>query len=134
MALLKSHNHEDDAIKGIGVCPDRVIAQFFTNDPLVAGNETTDNKPGRSIPSMFARMIFFRTAFESVVSSNKIKIGGNDPIPVYQRMVSLCLDVLYLVYKRDSRLTIERWNFADQTAKLGNNPILKEALETQRNT
>lgn len=134
MALLKSHNHEDDAIKGIGVCQNRVIAQFFTNDPLVAGNETTDNKPGRSIPSMFARMIFFRTAFESVVSSNKIKIGGNDPIPVYQRMVSLCLDVLYLVYKRDSRLTIERWNFADQTAKLGNNPILKEALETQRNT
>lgn len=134
MALLKSHNHEDDAIKGIGMCSNRVIAQFFTNDPLVAGNETTDNKPGRSIPSMFARMIFFRTAFESVVSSNNIKIGGNDPIPVYQRMVSLCLDVLYLVYKRDSRLTIERWNFADQTAKLGNNPILKEALETQRNT
>lgn len=134
MALLKSHNHEDDAIKGIGVCQNRVIAPFFTNDPLVAGNETTDNKPGRSIPSMFARMIFFRTAFESVVSSDKIKIGGNDPIPVYQRMVSLCLDVLYLVYKRDSRLTIERWNFKDQTDRLGNNPILKKALETQRNT
>lgn len=135
MALLKSHNQEDvnSQVKGIGTSR-RVESIFFTNDPLASDNNANDNKPGRSIPSMFARMIFFRTAFQSVVESGRININGNDGIPIYHRLVSNCLDILYLLYTRDKRLTVERWNYAMQMFALTNHDILKEALTTQRNS
>lgn len=135
MALLKSHNQEDvnSQVKGIGTST-KVESKFFTNDPLASDNNTNDNKPGRSIPSMFARMIFFRTAFQSVVESGKININGNDGIPVYHRLVSNSLDILYLIYTRDTRLTVERWNYSAQMAALTNYDVLKEALKSQRNS
>ena len=70
---------------------------------------------------MFARMIYFRTAFESV---GEIRIPANKPKPIYNQLVSRCLDVLYLVYSRDPGLTVVRWNKKEQLEKLQQPPVI----------
>lgn len=133
MALLKSYTHDDPQDEVVGIKKSRrVMSSFFTNDPFVEDDSTSINKPGRSIPSMFARMLYFRTAFESI---KEIRIPANKPKPIYNQLVSLCLDVLYLVYSRDSRLEVVRWNRGDQMEKLGEqgNMILREAIDKQCN-
>ena len=134
MALLKSHDTDETngQVKGIGKSTP-VLASFFLNDPLVAGNTVNDNKPGRSIPSMFARMKFFQSAFEAVKQSGKVNIGLHDAPTVYHRMVSACLDIIYLVFKRDSRLKVLRWDYNGQKNLISNNN-LKTAIEAQRNS
>lgn len=78
-----------------------------------------------SIPSPFARMHLFRTAFEFVVNDPQANLRDNT---VYHKMVSQCLDVIELVYNFDKfrqaekQLLIRRWNVAEKLQQLESNP------------
>lgn len=132
MGILKIHDTNEAAgasIKGISKrnlqCSDIVI----NNDALADGDSNSVNKPGTSIPSLFARMLFFRTAFKGVTNIN---IHGNEAVPVYNRIVSLCLDVFELVYSHNPNLRFERWNKNEQIANVKkNNSFLAETLQKQ---
>lgn len=82
-------------------------------DPLSrAGGQA--NKPGSSIPTIFARMLFFRTAFKETVLSDNI----TDLTTVYNQIVSQCFDLLELVFNNDSSLSYIKWNPEDQLDRL----------------
>lgn len=71
-------------------------------------------KVGTSIPTPFARIELFRTAFELVAQP-----GGASP--VYQKLVSDCLDILQLLFERGadaSRFEIINWNFTKEMAEI----------------
>ena len=55
-------------------------------DPLM-NNMAAANKAATSIPSMFARILFFRTAFQSIINPKHTD-------SVYAKYVSDCLDLL----------------------------------------
>ena len=134
MALLKIHDTQEangNIIKGIGKHNIQCSNIEISNDALADGDSNSINKPGTSIPSLFARMLFFRTAFKGVT---QIDIPNNMSVPAYNKMVSLCLDVFELVYSHNPRLRFERWNIADQIRNVRNqasNEILSAALDKQ---
>lgn len=89
------------------------------------------NKLGTSIPTPFARLHLFNSAFKEV---NAIGIGlaGSN----YQKLVSLALDMLEFLYLygASSELTVLRWNVDQQTKALkqssnDGHKLLGEALE-----
>jgi len=84
------------------------------NDALAA-NSDVSNKPGSSIPSIFGRMIFFRTALKNVRLG---VLNTSGTVPVYDQIVSQWLDLLELIFNRSRTLAIEQWNFVDQVDKL----------------
>lgn len=93
-------------------------------DPLMQ-NMAAANKAATSIPSMFARILFFRTAFQSIINPTHTN-------SVYAKYVSDCLDLLESIFNYDPAITFVRWNKAGQLATL-NNTILHDALSTQLN-
>lgn len=95
-------------------------------DPLAIGNAGL-NKPASSIPSMFARMLFFRTAYQSVAHTPTITDS------VYAKFVSDSLDLMEDLFNRKRGMQLIRWNKTAQLAALQNIPILKNALDTQMN-
>lgn len=94
-------------------------------DPLM-NNMAAANKAATSIPSMFARILFFRTAFQSIINPTLTN-------SVYAKYVSDCLDLLEDIFNYDPTITFEKWNKAAQLATLANNTILHDALLTQLN-
>ena len=94
------------------------------DDPL-SQNANVANKAATSIPSMFARMLFFQTAFENII----------DPTittSVYAKFASDCLDLMEdLFYHHTQAIGLERWNRQAQLATLNGNPVLQNALSTQ---
>lgn len=98
-------------------------------DGLMAGVNVT-NKPGSSIPSIFGRMIFFRTALMNVDVTSMHGKGGT---PVYDYIVSQWLDLLEIVFNKNASLTFEQWNYAQQVAalKASNHVELADAFEKQ---
>lgn len=85
-----------------------------TNDALSA-NSDVSNKPGSSIPSIFGRMIFFRTALKNV-RVGVLNVTGT--VPVYDQIVSQWLDLLELIFNRSRTLSLEQWNFSEQIDRL----------------
>lgn len=92
-------------------------------DPLM-NNMAAANKAATSIPSMFARILFFRTAFQSIINPRHTD-------SVYAKYVSDCLDLLEDIFNHDPDITFVKWNKAAQLATLANNTILRNALLTQ---
>lgn len=92
-------------------------------DPLM-NNMAAANKAATSIPSMFARILFFRTAFQSIINPKHTD-------SVYAKYVSDCLDLLEDIFNHDPDITFVKWNKAAQLATLANNTILRNALLTQ---
>lgn len=112
-------------IKGVQQTPYMTLADFNgIADPL-ANNTDASNKAATSIPSMFARILFFRTAFESC-SVNPTLTNS-----VYAKYVSDCLDLLEDLFNHNTGLSFVRWNKVGQIGTLANNPVLQDALETQ---
>ena len=94
-------------------------------DPLMQ-NMASANKAATSIPSMFARILFFRTAFQSIINPTHTN-------SVYAKYVSDCLDLLEDIFNYDPAITFVKWNKPAQLATLTNNTILHDALSTQLN-
>lgn len=69
-------------------------------------------KMGTSIPTPFARIQLFDTAFAQV---NNL---GHDTNSVYGKLVSECLDFLEFIYNYGEQITIKRWNVDDQINNL----------------
>lgn len=94
-------------------------------DPLM-NNMAAANKAATSIPSMFARILFFRTAFQNIINPTLTN-------SVYAKYVSDCLDLLEDIFNHDPTITFVKWNREAQLATLANNTILHDALLTQLN-
>lgn len=93
------------------------------NDPL-SMNAANANKAATSIPSMFARMLFFQTAFENIINPTNTQ-------SVYAKFASDCLDLMEDLFNHNDDITIVEWNKQAQLATLHNNPVLHDALSTQ---
>lgn len=114
--ILKSDAYYEDANH-----PER------TADPL-AKNAKAANKPGSSIPSIFGRMMFFKTALKNARISN---FGGIN-ISVYDKLVSQWLDLMEGIFNRSYNYTFTVWNKDDQLEKLGRtHKVLHDALKGQ---
>lgn len=100
-----------------------------TPDPL-AKSARAANKPGSSIPSVFGRMMFFKTALK-----NARIHGGHNVIPsVYDKIVSQWLDLLQGIFMRSHNYTFTVWNREDQLERLkSGHDVLHDAIETQIN-
>jgi hypothetical protein len=118
--------HDDNAIKGIGKTTHVTLADFASIvDPLNATNNA--NKPAASIPSMFARMLFFKTAYSNV---STLPTNTNS---VYAKFVSDSLDLLEALFDHSVDIDIVKWDRVSQLAALSDNVILSQALTTQMN-
>lgn len=93
------------------------------DDPL-SKNAAIANKAATSIPSMFARMLFFQTAFENI-------INPTITTSVYAKFASDCLDLMEDLFNHTNDITIVRWNKQAQLGTLAGNPVLMNALSTQ---
>lgn len=67
-------------------------------------------KMGTSIPTPFARLMLFNTAFA--------QIQGHNDQTVYGRLVSECLDMLEFVFNYGSDITVKQWNAGNEIAAL----------------
>ena len=101
--------------KGVAQGPKALTSSFKGIDPLSRAGEQA-NKPGSSIPTIFARMLFFRTAFKNV---DEKTIGGVEGTqPVYNQVVSQCFDLLEMIFNHDRSLKFVEWNQTEQVEKL----------------
>lgn len=126
--VLRIHNSNRNTLKGVQPS-DLITIQAFQGiaDPLASGG-TLINKPGSSIPSMFARMIFFRMSFASL---DRIDVPSGQVAPVYNQIVSQCLDLLEDIYG-GADLDVVVFDYAQQKEYLDeSHPSLSEALNKQ---
>lgn len=101
--------------KGVAAVPKALPDSFKGVDPLSRAGEQA-NKPGSSIPTIFARMIFFHTSFKSIDPSTVGGVQGTSP--VYNQVVSQCFDLLERIFNRDKSLEFVEWDPTDQVEKL----------------
>ena len=89
-------------------------------------NETALNKMATSIPTPFARLYLYDTAFaelNALEAKNKGEAykadGANTTL--YHHLVAECLDLLEFIfeYGEDKRFTITEWDVTTDTALLG---------------
>lgn len=90
-------------------------AEAAGNNDALSANSDVSNKPGSSIPSIFGRMIFFRTALKNVRLG---VLNSTGIVPVYDQVVSQWLDLLELIFNRSRSLSLEQWNFSEQIDRL----------------
>lgn len=88
------------------------------------------SKMGTSIPTPFARVFLFKTAFEMVNGS----ADGADDNSAYGKLVSECLDFLEFIYLYGDAIELKTWNVNDNITALKNSPskghkILGKSLE-----
>ena len=69
-------------------------------------------KMGTSIPTPFARVLLFDTAFAQV---NAL---GHDSDSVYGKLVSECLDFLEFIFNFTDKITVKKWNVSDEISNL----------------
>lgn len=125
--VLRVHNSTID-VQGIGTSPSCVKISDFAGviDPLSVGSNNSINslaeKPASSIPSIFARMIFFRMAFGGIDVSNYVLQPG-DPVSVYNRAISQCFDLLEIVFNNQTGLEVKCFDFNQQIQALNNDGI-----------
>lgn len=88
------------------------------------------SKMGTSIPTPFARIFLFKTAFEMVNGS----VDGADDNSAYGKLVSECLDFLEFIYLYGDAIELKKWNVNGNITALKNSPskghkILGKSLE-----
>lgn len=139
--ILKIHFAEpDNEIKGIGQTNLVTLDSFKKTDDngnvthledQLATQSSLSRKPASSIPSIFARMIFFRMAFGGI---SKINIALGKVIPVYNSEISQCLDLLQMLYKNEPGISVEEFSFDQQLTALyaGGYEELHDALQMQQ--
>lgn len=72
------------------------------------------SKMGTSIPTPFARVFLFKTAFEMVNGS----ADGADDNSAYGKLVSECLDFLEFIYLYGDAIELKTWNVNDNITAL----------------
>lgn len=88
------------------------------------------SKMGTSIPTPFARVFLFKTAFEMVNGSPE----GADDNSAYGKLVSECLDFLEFIYGYGDAIEVKPWNVNANITALKNSPsdghkVLGKCLE-----
>lgn len=76
-------------------------------------------KMGTSIPTPFARVLLFDTAFAQV---NAL---GHNSDSVYGKLVSECLDFLEFIYNFADKITVKKWNVNGEIGNLRNSSSKK---------
>ncbi|MDE6754200.1 MAG: hypothetical protein K2J82_06280 [Muribaculaceae bacterium] len=107
-----------------------VVGGFKQENPDIAGipesaniSGTLLNKLGTSIPTPFARLHLFNSAFKEINASGSA--FSSTAAPNYQKLVSLALDTLEFLYLygASSELSLIRWNVDQQAQALKNSPL-----------
>lgn len=88
------------------------------------------SKMGTSIPTPFARVFLFKTAFEMVNGSP----DGADDNSAYGKLVSECLDFLEFIYGYGDAIVVKPWNVDSNISALRNSAskghqVLGKSLE-----
>lgn len=88
------------------------------------------SKMGTSIPTPFARIFLFKTAFEMVNGS----ADGADDNSAYGKLVSECLDFLEFIYGYGDAIEVKSWNVDSNISALKNSAskghqVLGKSLE-----
>lgn len=93
----------------------RKITQTDIDDIPTVVAKGSSGKIGSSIPSVFARMQLFDTAFKSI--SNQVNFEGNTTDHL---LISDCLDLLHFIYMWGSHedVTYKIWNIKDRLASM----------------
>lgn len=111
--ILKDHGRNTDNISHVNPSSKVTSEQYADKgDPLSSSSDVA-NKPGSSIPSIFGRMIFFRTALLSIKADN-INWKKGVKAPPYHQIVSQWLDAMELVFNQSHSLRFECWNRNEQ--------------------
>ncbi|MCM1452063.1 MAG: hypothetical protein NC102_07380 [Clostridium sp.] len=144
MILTKQTNIDDpqqapgivDLSEGVGsenYCKDKE-GKMLDNDPLNNAQQFA-NKPASSIPTIFARALFFNSALLNIINIDSRKIT------TYSKSVSQWLDLLEMIFRKGDRLKYVKWNVDTQTEKLKSNrngnprlAHLAEALKVHMDT
>lgn len=117
--IARIHNNPNTNVQGIDRSDVVNPATMFQGvpDPLLEGGSMLASKVGSSIPNMFARMVFFKTAFSSI---RQVNIPQGADIPEYNRLVSQCLDLLEMLFNGNQNIKPVNFDFANQIALLRN--------------
>lgn len=107
--IFRLHDSNDTNIKGWGRS-NYISGNLIATIPDTLLGQAALRKMGTSIPSPFARMYLFDTAFTMIQNQDQ---NGSSP---YHLLVSECLDLLEFLYLRanDSRLKIKKWDKVDE--------------------
>ena len=116
--IFRLHNSNDTSIKGWGRS-NHISGNLIATIPDTLLGQAALRKMGTSIPSPFARMYLFDTAFTMIQNQDQ---NGISP---YHLLVSECLDLLEFLYLRanDSRLEIKKWDKVDELNHLRQSPL-----------
>lgn len=116
--IFRLHNSNDTSIKGWGKS-NHISGNLIATIPDTLLGQAALRKMGTSIPSPFARMYLFDTAFTMIQNQDQ---NGISP---YHLLVSECLDLLEFLYLRanDSRLEIKKWDKVDELNHLRQSPL-----------
>lgn len=100
-----------------------IAGNLLKNIPIGIHN----TKMGTSIPSIFARIYLFESAFQSLSGANIQALRANTSDT---QLVSECLDLIEFVYQHanDPKLVIKHWNSQTQTTALRNDGIAEHKL------
>lgn len=116
--IFRLHDSNDTNIKGWGRS-NYISGNLIATIPDTLLGQAALRKMGTSIPSPFARMYLFDTAFTMIQNQDQ---NGSSP---YHLLVSECLDLLEFLYLRanDSRLKIKKWDKVDELNHLRQSPL-----------
>lgn len=107
--VFRLHTSNDTSMKGWGRS-NHISGNLIATIPDTLLGQAALRKMGTSIPSPFARMYLFDTAFTMIQNQDQ---NGISP---YHLLVSECLDLLEFLYLRanDPRLEIKKWDKVDE--------------------
>lgn len=107
--VFRLHASNDTSMKGWGRS-NHISGNLIATIPDTLLGQAALRKMGTSIPSPFARMYLFDTAFTMIQNQDQ---NGISP---YHLLVSECLDLLEFLYLRanDPRLEIKKWDKVDE--------------------
>ena len=106
---IEEKNRED---KNLGFIKERMETTLI-NDGHAAKDHAAINKMCTSIPTPFARMFLFRTAFKEIQKKEEINKGSvHQAAGLYNYLVSDCLDMLEFIFYYGSQpeFNVVKWN------------------------
>ena len=134
--MSKTFCNDTDMV-GIGFCSCNKVDTSELIDQTSNIDYHVCNKMGSSIPTIFARMFLFSSAYTDInlleekkdVHGNQINLGNAhnyvaDPKTqeqyknVYHHLISEHLDMLEFLFTYGSEITVERWRFSDEKVLL----------------
>lgn len=116
--VFRLHTSNDTSMKGWGKS-NHISGNLIATIPDTLLGQAALRKMGTSIPSPFARMYLFDTAFTMIQNQDQ------EGVSPYHLLVSECLDLLEFLYLRanDPHLEIKKWDKVNELNHLRQSPL-----------